>query len=290
MSSAPPPGPSTTHFPYFQYTSLLGTHTLLLAFAAVFLPAGTVLVTSLPPQQSSVDKPQHRLLEPITANPVWTLLWLCAGTSACQAWWAGWMRHLWATCPPGAGAEVAAPRVGEGKIKALRNAWTNTIFASALFHIIIVLFGAPISSHIGHTYLLSLLLSLLTIFVPSYTLSLPIASLSITTRDETALQCIRLFIQRQLHTAVERALVFPVIGSFVGCWVGAFPIPLDWDRPWQAWPLTPAYGALAGHLIGSWSSLLISTVVFFAGQDLPQGTAPETAHKTARKRNKKKRE
>jgi phosphatidylinositol glycan class F len=115
-------GPTTTHFPYFQYTSLLGTHTLLLAFTAVFLPAGTVLVTSLPPQQSSLDKPQHRLLEPITANPLWTLLWLCAGTSACQAWWAGWMRHLWTTCPhqgdgSGAGAEVDAPQVGEGKIK-----------------------------------------------------------------------------------------------------------------------------------------------------------------------------
>ena len=37
----------------------------------------------------------------------------------------------------------------------------------------------------------------------------------------------------RLNTAVERALVFPVLGSFLGCWAGAFPIPLDWDRPWQ---------------------------------------------------------
>ena len=94
-----PRNPATSQFPYFQYASLLGTHTLLLVFTAIFLPAGTVLITPLPPQQSSLDKPQHRLLEPITANPVWTLLWLCAGTVACQSWWAGWMRQLWATYP-----------------------------------------------------------------------------------------------------------------------------------------------------------------------------------------------
>lgn len=116
---------SSGHFPYFQYTSLLGTHTLLLAFTAFFLPGGTVLITPLPPQQSSLDKPQHRLLEPITASPVWTLLWLCAGTSACQAWWGGWMRQFWATYPhhggdhgegSGAGGQAAA-RGSEGKIQ-----------------------------------------------------------------------------------------------------------------------------------------------------------------------------
>ena len=94
-SSSPP----QTQFPYFQYTSLLGTHTLLLAFTAIVLPRGTVLFASLPPQQSSLDRPQHRLLEPITASPVWTLLWLCAGAGACQAWWGGWMRMLWAAYP-----------------------------------------------------------------------------------------------------------------------------------------------------------------------------------------------
>lgn len=120
---------TAAHFPYFQYTSLLGTHTLLLGFTAAFLPAGTVLLTPLPPQQSSLDKPQHRLLEPITANPVWTLLWLCAGTGACQAWWAGWMRQLWAAYPhqvvasiaekknAGKGSKVVA-RVPDGKLQA----------------------------------------------------------------------------------------------------------------------------------------------------------------------------
>jgi len=36
----------------------------------------------------------------------------------------------------------------------------------------------------------------------------------------------------------------------LGAWLGAFPIPLDWDRPWQAWPITVTYGAMGGHLFG----------------------------------------
>ena len=101
-SSTPNARVPSTDFPYFQYTSLLCTHTILLAFTAFILPGSTVLITPLPPQQSSLDKPQHRFLEPITASPVWTLLWLCAGAMACQAWWAGWMRQWWGTYPHGA--------------------------------------------------------------------------------------------------------------------------------------------------------------------------------------------
>jgi len=32
----------------------------------------------------------------------------------------------------------------------------------------------------------------------------------------------------------------------VGAWAGAIPIPLDWDRDWQQWPVSCCYGALLG--------------------------------------------
>ena len=32
---------------------------------------------------------------------------------------------------------------------------------------------------------------------------------------------------------MERALVYPAIGTLFGCWLGIVPIALDWDRPWQ---------------------------------------------------------
>ena len=31
-------------------------------------------------------------------------------------------------------------------------------------------------------------------------------------------------------------------GSLAGAWMGAIPIPLDWDRPWQRWPVTCVAG------------------------------------------------
>ena len=44
------------------------------------------------------------------------------------------------------------------------------------------------------------------------------------------------------------------LAGFLGAWLGAIPIPLDWDRPWQAWPLTCVLGTLALSFISHiWS-------------------------------------
>lgn len=40
------------------------------------------------------------------------------------------------------------------------------------------------------------------------------------------------------------------MGTAVGAWLGAVPIPLDWDRAWQAWPVTVVVGAYAGGVLG----------------------------------------
>jgi phosphatidylinositol glycan class F len=66
----------------------------------------------------------------------------------------------------------------------------------------------------------------------------------------------------------------------VGAWCGVIPIGLDWDRPWQvcaspsvssifnyflqAWPLTPAYGAIFGHVFGSLAAFFVSSVYLLA--------------------------
>lgn len=46
------------------------------------------------------------------------------------------------------------------------------------------------------------------------------------------------------------------MGAFIGAWLGAVPIPLDWDREWQAWPITIVTGAYLGYglgkVIGGW--------------------------------------
>lgn len=88
MSTAP-------SFPYARYISLLGAHSLLLIFTALFIPRTSLLVAPLPAQASSQDKPQHPFLHPITADPALTLAWLCAGVLTCQIWWASWLRMWW---------------------------------------------------------------------------------------------------------------------------------------------------------------------------------------------------
>ena len=40
------------------------------------------------------------------------------------------------------------------------------------------------------------------------------------------------------------------VGCFVGGWVGAVPLALDWDREWQVWPVTVLVGCYAGWGVG----------------------------------------
>lgn len=47
-----------------------------------------------------------------------------------------------------------------------------------------------------------------------------------------------------------------VWGTLIGAWLGAIPIPLDWDRWWQEWPIT----CLVSSTIGAFCSLLGSYI------------------------------
>ncbi len=71
----------------------------------------------------------------------------------------------------------------------------------------------------------------------------------------------RVFLESDLRDVDPLAnLLFQnAMGVVVGSWFGAFPIPLDWDRPWQDWPITCCLGAVAGHAVSSlWSLFIIS--------------------------------
>lgn len=58
--------------------------------------------------------------------------------------------------------------------------------------------------------------------------------------------------------------MYPAIGTLAGSWVGAIPIALDWDRPWQAWPLTPAYGAVVGYIVATLAALTVTAITLSA--------------------------
>ena len=107
----------------------------------------------------------------------------------------------------------------------------------ATLHATAILFGAPLLNLALRTALWSAMISGL-VFVPcSIVLGVSPAS------------WLRLFVELRAKTPVERHwCLAPSLGALLGSWVGAIPIPLDWDEPWQAWPVTLVVGALIGHL------------------------------------------
>ncbi|KAF8624692.1 hypothetical protein AX17_007023 [Amanita inopinata Kibby_2008] len=280
----------TETLPLYQYTSAVGVHTTLLGFTALFLPRTAFLSALIKPEwdparQSSRDKPQHPFLDALTSSPVSTLTWICLGVALLQGWWAGWMRRWYIdTLTQGSLEEKNLQKVmlEKQKFKNFRDACIATVVMSFVFHILLILFGAPVTDCstpfatgaecpsdglILRTYLMALLLSLLITPTPTFTLGVPKFgndSQSLVHR----LTWTRLYAEISLRNSIERALVYPVLGALAGSWLGAIPIALDWDRPWQAWPLTPAFGAIAGFMIGSLSALTATAVGYVANEHL----------------------
>lgn len=50
--------------------------------------------------------------------------------------------------------------------------------------------------------------------------------------------------------STEYLLCFPAYGAIIGSWFAAWPMPLDWERPWQEWPICVTYGGIAGYVLG----------------------------------------
>lgn len=297
------PPPNKLWFPYARYTSLVGVHAGLVAFVAAVLPRSPFSDFSSPAAARS--KPRRAPLVMLTESPARTLVWLCLGSVVLQLWWAGWVRdwRLEASVPPeglqdaeGNWTESEAQRT-ERRLR--REEWDKqkgaagwrailaTLGTSAVLHIIIVLFGAPLASHILETYLLSLLLATLTVYAPAYALGVPTLQ-SDTESLVRRLTWVRLFAELQPRNQIERALVYPAIGTVLGCWAGVIPVGLDWDRPWQAWPLTPAWGAMAGYVLGSLWAMTVTNVKEIVDLGISATETDALEGKVSKKKTKKK--
>jgi phosphatidylinositol glycan class F len=173
--------PSEPPLSFSSYPSIVGVHASLLAFSALFVPQSKSyleLATQLPGaiEFTSQDHPQHPFLLPITVNPTLTLSTLCASSVLLQSWWAGWLKawHM-NSIMQGNEEDIRLNKAILRKSKAygLLKAWAAVLFSSGIFHVVFVLFGAPITSHVIKTYLLALLLSILVVFPPAYVLGTP---------------------------------------------------------------------------------------------------------------------
>ncbi|KAI1332634.1 GPI biosynthesis protein family Pig-F-domain-containing protein [Xylariaceae sp. FL0255] len=168
---------------------------------------------------------------------------------------------MWASLPvvlsvQAAYTIVCLPPVGSQGVKAARkprpgekkkvdgsgpNFVVTTIVAAVLsalaavaLHVMLVLFGAPFLTHLPHTFLASLHLSLLGLYPLFYTRG-------VSNRDWVEILSAR--------APVDEALG-GLMGACMGAWLGAVPIPLDWDREWQKWPVTILCGIYAGYTVG----------------------------------------
>ena len=89
----------TRPLPLLSYATTVGVHTSLLLFAALFLPRTSLAIFDNTPNfpflqpASSLDRPQPKFLEVLTASPPLTIAWLCAGVFLISFSWSGRIRR-----------------------------------------------------------------------------------------------------------------------------------------------------------------------------------------------------
>ncbi|CAG8456026.1 273_t:CDS:2 [Diversispora eburnea] len=127
----------------------------------------------------------------------------------------------------------------------LHSIWI-TLFCAFMFHLIAVLFGAPLVFNVQRTWLFALYMSLLAIFPPSLAFK------------NHGPYWSRVFSDNKPESVPEKMIYHTTVYTVIGAWLGGTVIPLDWDRPWQV--------SYLGHVIGSIVSLL---VCYFSGEGSP---------------------
>ncbi|KAI8986483.1 GPI biosynthesis protein Pig-F [Pilobolus umbonatus] len=122
----------------------------------------------------------------------------------------------------------------------------SVVVGTGVLHALTILFGAPLTEKISNTVLFSAYLSIITI-MPCFEVL-------------TENVWLKVFIQHCPVSTPEIYAYTQAICSLSGAWVGAIVLPLDWDREWQAWPISCIISTYVGHSVGVvaafvWSSL-----------------------------------
>lgn len=107
------------------------------------------------------------------------------------------------------------------------------------FFVGIILFGAPVLDCHEETLMLSAVLTLLAVFPL-------IAHAGV----ETSMQLLFGVKGYGKDTIVEM-LISNALLTVCGAWLGAVVIPLDWNTPWQQWPIPCYLGAIGGYLLSN---------------------------------------
>lgn len=121
-----------------------------------------------------------------------------------------------------------------------------------------ILMGAPLQANQEETFVLSVMLTSLTILPiavylgPNGTLQyLFYDAVDLNSRNEIAL----------LEYLQQNA-----VAALIGAWSGSVVAPLDWDRAWQAYPIPNMIGGLVGLALSNVYTLLLTGLAAFVSK------------------------
>lgn len=112
------------------------------------------------------------------------------------------------------------------------------VFVPVIF-VTLILSGAPLYAYIPETFVLSVHLSYIIVMPILVCFNVDFSKIYDLARSPTILK-----------TIFSNPILCSSFCSVIGTWLGVIPIPLDWDRPWQQWPITLLVGAYAGSVLG----------------------------------------
>ncbi|KAK6182128.1 hypothetical protein SNE40_009883 [Patella caerulea] len=146
------------------------------------------------------------------------------------------------------GLELLTNFLNKEKVQFKLIDWAKCVIlmvASCVFYYVVaVVFGAPFLQHTNETFHLAILLTVTTVLPCCLALGTDIGN------------WVQVFVLNSYEVGGPLICYITSIMAVLGAWVGAFPIPLDWDRPWQIWPIS----CVIGNLIGYSGGLLLSSL------------------------------
>uniref|UniRef100_A0A8D8YD41 Phosphatidylinositol-glycan biosynthesis class F protein n=2 Tax=Cacopsylla melanoneura TaxID=428564 RepID=A0A8D8YD41_9HEMI len=149
-------------------------------------------------------------------------------------------------------------KLGNVKLSELVQSTISILLSIFVFAFIAVIFGASVTSNYEQTLVFSSLLSIVTV--------LP-ACIHFNAQSAISLLASGQYSSNQ-NMNQQKIVLQKFYCTMLGAWLGAFVIPLDWNRDWQVWPIPCCMGALVGTGVGQLVSL------FYLNDILQQTTRP----------------
>ncbi|EZF35990.1 hypothetical protein H101_00505 [Trichophyton interdigitale H6] len=153
--------------------------------------------------------------------------------------------------------------IGSKVVPAILSLSLPLVLGTPALAILLVLFGAPFTTHLPHTALCAAHMSILggtgLVYVHGTDVAVWREIWSISKAFDTVWGA--------------------TIGMALGAWLGAVPIPLDWDRPWQTYPITIITGACIGYVLGCWAGrlpFLYGKRIQFSEEEVEEATPGKT--------------